>query len=281
MRRVIDEWLAPFRRPGTLILWLSLSLIAGLVGPFGTYGPLDLPLRLLLWGVALAIAMLIGALAQALVLRLPGIGPTRWSGLVVAAVLALVLTLLAAGLVPAFAGTSVPLPTQAEIAATVFFATLAIHALTRSRARFALPVALQDGDTPATAAAGPPDPPPGLPPETLPEPRLLRRLDPVVRSRLVSISVRDHYVDVVTESGRASLLMRLSDAMAETEGEAGAQIHRSHWVARHAARALERKGARLHLLLADGSRLPVSRAQRPVIDSWSLVETVPESDTTP
>ncbi len=49
-------------------------------------------------------------------------------------------------------------------------------------------------------------------------PRLFQRIAPEAHGDLISISVRDHYVDVVTSAGQASLLMRLSDAMAEADG---------------------------------------------------------------
>lgn len=284
MRRVIDEWLAPFRWPGTLIAWLSLSLIAGLVGPFGTYDLLDLRLRFLLWGGAVAAAMCLGALARAVVHALPGIRSRRWSALVVALAVTVMMTPLCAALIRAVSGTVVRPHTLAEIAATLLFASLAVCAVARGRARldrtWASPALVPLRPAIGAEPQALPDPLPETAPESPPEPRLLRRLDPPLRGRLVSISVRDHYVDVVTEAGRASLLMRLSDAMAEAEGEDGAQIHRSHWVARHAARALERTGARMVLVLADGTRLPVSRAQRPQIDSWSLAETAADPNTT-
>ena len=40
-----------------------------------------------------------------------------------------------------------------------------------------------------------------------------------------------NYVEVWTERGTHLVLMRLSDAIRETAGENGLQIHRSHWVA--------------------------------------------------
>ncbi|MEM6374550.1 MAG: hypothetical protein AAF727_17510, partial [Pseudomonadota bacterium] len=47
------------------------------------------------------------------------------------------------------------------------------------------------------------------------QPRLLNRLPAEQRGALIRISVRDHYVDIVTVQGVTSLLMRFSDAMAE------------------------------------------------------------------
>lgn len=88
-----------------------------------------------------------------------------------------------------------------------------------------------------------------------------------MQGALWAISVRDHYVDVRTSTGQASLLMRLSDAMAEAEPVEGIQVHRSHWVAWAAVAAAEREGARLFLRLQDGARIPVSRAHRPRVEA--------------
>lgn len=59
------------------------------------------------------------------------------------------------------------------------------------------------------------------------------------------------------------LLMRLADAIAETGGDTGMQVHRSHWVAYGAVEGLEReagKTPRLILVMSDGARVPVSRS---------------------
>jgi len=96
--------------------------------------------------------------------------------------------------------------------------------------------------------------------------RLMLRIDPALRGPLISISVRDHYVDVRTRSGQASLLMRLSDAISETEGVDGAQVHRSHWIAWDAVEGVEREGGNLVLRMAQGARIPVSRLHRAKVE---------------
>ncbi len=63
-----------------------------------------------------------------------------------------------------------------------------------------------------------------------------------------------------TTRGRALLLMRLRDAIAETAGVEGLQIHRSHWVARSGIAKLLRADARLVVETTAGNRLPVSRS---------------------
>jgi hypothetical protein len=97
-------------------------------------------------------------------------------------------------------------------------------------------------------------------------PRLLQRLEPCLHGRLWSITVRDHYVDIRTEKGNVSLLMRFSDAMSEAEPEPGAQVHRSHWVAWDAVERVERDGAKMRLWLRSGDAVPVSRNHRGKVD---------------
>ena len=63
-----------------------------------------------------------------------------------------------------------------------------------------------------------------------------------------------------TTKGDHLVLMRLGDAMREVGDTAGAQVHRSHWVAFDAVTACRRDGDRAILTLSDGSELPVSRA---------------------
>ncbi|MBM7068222.1 LytTR family transcriptional regulator [Actibacterium sp. 188UL27-1] len=90
-------------------------------------------------------------------------------------------------------------------------------------------------------------------------PRLVARLPLGRRGALIRLSVRDHYVDVVTDLGDATLLMRFGDALAELEGADGLQVHRSHWVAVKAVDRLIRKKGRVLLVLIDGTEVPVSR----------------------
>ena len=99
----------------------------------------------------------------------------------------------------------------------------------------------------------------------------LRRLPVEKRGRLISISVADHYVEVATSAGSALILMRLTDAMAETGDTPGLQVHRSHWVAIGEVTAARRDGARAILTLSDGRDIPVSRTYVPAVKEAGLL----------
>lgn len=89
--------------------------------------------------------------------------------------------------------------------------------------------------------------------------KLLDRLPINQRGALISLSVLDHYVEVTTSAAQTLVLMRLSDAIAETEGVTGLQVHRSHWVAVAQVQASNRAGDKAVLTMCDGRDIPVSR----------------------
>ncbi|MCS0503551.1 LytTR family DNA-binding domain-containing protein [Ancylobacter mangrovi] len=116
---------------------------------------------------------------------------------------------------------------------------------------------VQRGTAGALPAAIVPNVPPAAP--QLVESRLVQRLAPGLRGRLICLEMEDHYVRVHTERGSALLLLRLSDAMAETAPTAGRQVHRSWWVADDAVDSFVRTGRTGTLRLSNGLSTPVSQ----------------------
>jgi hypothetical protein len=102
-------------------------------------------------------------------------------------------------------------------------------------------------------------------------PAILRRLPRPERGRLLALSAQDHYTQVATDRGRALVLIRLSDAIAEASPAPGLRVHRSHWVALDAVAGARRTGDRAMLLLTDGAEIPVSRANMPAAKAAGLV----------
>ncbi len=97
--------------------------------------------------------------------------------------------------------------------------------------------------------------------------RLFDRFSDKSVKQIYRVTVRDHYVDVFTDRGTETLLMRFSDAIAELDGIKGNQVHRSHWVACAAMVRLDRSNGKYLLVLKDGSTVPVSRSFRPKIEA--------------
>jgi DNA-binding LytR/AlgR family response regulator len=102
-----------------------------------------------------------------------------------------------------------------------------------------------------------------LPPATVPD-GFADKLPLRLRAgRLLALEAEDHYLRVHTDAGSDLILLRLVDAVAETDGLDGARCHRSWWVARAAVTAVERDGARTLLGIGPALRVPVSRSYLP------------------
>lgn len=90
--------------------------------------------------------------------------------------------------------------------------------------------------------------------------KLLDRLSPGFPDRIHALGVEDHYVRVHAADRNETLLMRLRDAIAETQPLEGMQVHRGWWVARHAIADSKRDGRNLKIILVNGLEIPVSRS---------------------
>ncbi|CAM5562316.1 hypothetical protein MAUB1S_09424 [Mycolicibacterium aubagnense] len=240
-------------------LILLATAVLGVTGPFGTYERLTLLPRLAYW-LALALATFTAGYAA---IRL--VGRALFEGRAVPPVVRALVTGLAAGVpvaivVTAFdwAALSAPIP-HASSAITLFLNCALIAAA------LSLASVLIEGETSADTEPQAASTLPDAGSDTAASrqstrPPLLDRLPPPLRGRLTSLSMQDHYVEVHTDKGSTLLLMRMADAMRETEGEAGLQIHRSHWVALDAITGTARQDGKLFLKLKDGTQLPVSRS---------------------
>lgn len=93
------------------------------------------------------------------------------------------------------------------------------------------------------------------PPRTALHDRLTNSRD----GELISLSMKDHYVEVTTTAGAELVLLRFSDALGELEGARGFQLHRSHWAAATHLHGISKRGNRVWATLSDGRELPVSK----------------------
>jgi hypothetical protein len=82
---------------------------------------------------------------------------------------------------------------------------------------------------------------------------------------IVALSAEDHYVRVRTDRGQALILMNFANAVAALGPDAGVRIHRSHWVSRALAAKTTTSGSRKGIRV-DDTVLPVSRAGRKLLD---------------
>lgn len=231
------------------LLWASLSLAVGISGPFGSYSHFSFAERLLFWTPIIGLSVAVTSVVRAYVVGTLGEADTLKGTLLAAALNCAIVSppvyLLVITVLPSmFVGTS----QIWEIMLLVVTISLAICALRSAASATYVEVAkpLEEVETP---------------------PRLMRRMGPEVQGEIWAISVRDHYVDVQTSTGKASLLMRFSDAIDEVDCRPGAQVHRSHWVAWAGVGSVCREGGKVILHLKNGHQIPVSRNHREKVDA--------------
>lgn len=237
-----------FTAPRTLAALAGVVIFLAVSGPFGTYEALGFAPRLAYWAFTAPLTFALGSFTATLAARrFKGHGPAWLAPAMVAlstalavGALVLVLNWVAFGTAPT------NLPTLASLLASVFV-TAAIIALALYY-----------------AAHHTPDAPKGPPP-------LLQRLELSKRGPLLSLSVQDHYVEVVTTKGTSLILMRLSDAIKETGGDTGLQVHRSHWVALNQIDKITREGDKARITLKDGRDIPASRSYIPALKDAGLL----------
>lgn len=256
--------------PALPVIWIVASLFGVAAGPFNSLESMSFGARLVFWPTSIAVGILIGAGIRIFVRRKLGLRRFRYEAPTLAGLSALVLTaplyllVLLLAEKPNFGGFEI-----FHMAAYIFGLSMAGSIL---RHWMAPEQGRRTRSREIHAAAFPTEAPSGADPSaekalTRPAPRLLYRLEPDLRAPLIRLAVNDHYVDVVTEAGQTSLLIRLADAIAETEGAPGLQVHRSHWVAREAVRAMRKAKGRVFLEMSDGEEVPVSRTYQPRVEA--------------
>ncbi len=224
-----------------------LGLILALVGPFGTYSDLRLDARLFYW---LSISMLNGVQILFALAFVRWLARGRWPITAIAAASAVLAS------IPATIEVTVleyALRQPALLNPLFFFPEVLLLTTAITVPIVLLRARLQAQEAALAAASQPvPGGPKG---ETL-----LKRLKPEAQGELLALQMEDHYLRIHTSAGNDLILHRLSDALAEVAGLDGRQVHRSYWVARSAVRGVEREGRRMVLVLKNGLKVPVSRA---------------------
>lgn len=278
-----------FWSPAPYLCWVALTVFFAVSGPFDTYLRFAIPTRAMYFAVLIGAYIAWGVAARGVIQsRFPRMG--FWpASLIVAIVSAVILPWPTLRFTAFMAGGYGPnMPTFMHLSWMMFVIALSVAAV-RWGVTYGFPMEVP-ASAPASGAFAVPDlatavtPLPMTYPVVEPsglatiakaeqailtapkQPRLFDRLPAGDADSLIRLSARNHYVDVVTDKGTSSVLMRLSDAIAELAGVDGLRVHRSHWVAARAVKGHERKGDKRLLILADGARIPVSRTlQRDVV----------------
>lgn len=230
------------------------SLVAGLVGPFGTFEAMPVVPRIGYWAAIVVATAAVGTLCVSTLdalLRphLPAVLAALVAGLVTGVPIALVVTAINLVLF----GPDMTLADVLWLAAYTSPVCAAVALLHSVLQRPAPPPQTPSGD----ARPAPP--------------ALLERLPHDRRGTLLHLAVADHYVDVTTDKGTTLVLIRLADAIRETTPEPGLQVHRSHWVALGAVTRGFRQDGKPVLQLSTGTIVPVSRTHLGAVKAAGLL----------
>lgn len=266
LQLALREIRAHFANPRLLGSVFIVGLLLGIAGPFDTSATLPVPQRLVYWLAVAGLTYFVGFATSRIVAQLFRLSIARaWLRVVmVGAITGAPITLVVLGLNVITFGAHwqeaiAPLTLFIDVTlASIGIAAMAEIIAASLRPVAALPPAEETaaGAAPAQAAA----PASGQAADDRRLPAILERLPLPLRGALWALVVKDHYVEVWTARGTHLVLMRLSDAIRETEGEAGLQIHRSHWVALGAVRRTLKADGKPMVELPDGRRLPISRS---------------------
>lgn len=237
--------------PLLLVLWLFGSLFCIASGPFGTQVSFELWERAVYWPLVVGLSILVGGAVRAFVhgvLYVPNpVFQQIWVSVLVSVILSPMLVWLAA----VFVGPGEQTPGLFRMFGYVLMVSGVISAIV-------LAVAAQQSSSATEESV------------ELGGARLMTRISPDLRAPIQRMQVRDHYVEVVTGKGREMLLIRFADALSEVASAEGMQVHRSHWVAREAMTGIARDRGRIHLLLNDGTEVPVSRTYLSAVEALGL-----------
>ena len=239
--------------PAPVAIWLIGSMSVSLAGPFGTFEALPYLLRLGYWGRVIGLSIIIGASVRVFSQsRVPADEPIKQdllSIVTMTVVFSPIVFLLTILLLPPYQ--AVP-PNIAEVVSYVAAISIAVFVIRR------LIPGIEDVSYLTEPVAKP-------------VPQLMRRLPDDFDGPILRLSVRDHFVEVVTPRQTVTIRMRFCDAINEMDGIYGYCTHRSHWVVADAVEAVEQNGAKTTLRLVNGDVVPVSRKYRENLKEVGLI----------
>ncbi len=254
MKNFVMKFVASVMWPMRLVLFLGISTVVGVIGPFGTFGLLELPSRLIYWGIIVFISY---ALISFLRFLVKNIFPNLSFGLVDLGAVFL-LSLALPSFILMISKPFIPAGPNGyedswKLPFFVFFVGILVMFV-----RYTISVATRGQGRHVSSAL---------------TPRLFDRIPVAPHGKVLQISAKNHHIKVRTTQGVCEIRMRLADAIKEMEGVDGVRTHRSHWVAISAVsgHGSNGKSGTSFLILIDGTRVPVSRKFEPEVEKLGLL----------
>lgn len=269
LRKVFADVRAELSSPTCCVSWAAATLILSLIAPFNMAETTSFVGRLIYWffliGAALSIAVTLISSFNRLFPSLKMIYALPLIALIFAITFTPLIYLANYILFPNRLESLSTFPEMLGFVLLVFLCMTAVITVIRKQY-------VSKEPEPAKIAPFEPSSLLSSVPEPSPQPQLVKRLEyPLNGARIIRLSMQDHYVEVHTDHGSQLILMRMSDAIAELDGVAGLQVHRSHWVALDAVTGNKREKGRLYVLTNDGAAVPVSRSFTPDVREAGLV----------
>jgi hypothetical protein len=107
--------------------------------------------------------------------------------------------------------------------------------------------------------------------ETMKTNNFIKRLPLKLGNDLICFSMEDHYLQVYTEKGNHMMLLRMKDALVELKDYKGLQVHRSWWVAIDAVTDVKKQARKTILVMKNNIEVPVSQKYLTIIKEAGLV----------
>lgn len=235
VRGVLKEIVTPLLP----IIWLAVTAVVSLAGPFGMFNTVPLWFRIAYWAPMIAVTIVV-AIALRIFCRTV-VGTTddwKEDALVVAP-----LSIVIGQMVVLVNGYFWP---GEFLVSALFVSTLSVligGCVCLMRRFFQHQKMVSDSPTQRD--------------------RLLDRMTVNDAVRLVRISSDNHHIRILTTDGKEHrLLMRLRDAVGEVDVEPGMLVHRSHWVATSAISRVVETGGREAVELSSGETVPIGPKNR-------------------
>ncbi|NHQ75931.1 LytTR family transcriptional regulator [Roseovarius gahaiensis] len=259
IRAVFAQTYATIFSPLTFFIWAISIVLATTAGPFGSYEAMHWPLRLTYWLLIVTMGIVFGYAVRALAVIVVGFARPVLFDIFASVTMGLTFGPVVWMIRKAFQPANIDFPVQLpDVMLNTFLISVAVFVVRRQICQTE-PGAylLNDGGFVGSAQD---------------KPRLLRRLSEDQRGQVLRLTAKDHYVDIVSDKGTATIRMRLADAIDEMEPVEGYCVHRSHWVARTGIVGVERENPhKLFVVLSNGDRVPLSRKYRPSLEKAGII----------
>ena len=86
-------------------------------------------------------------------------------------------------------------------------------------------------------------------------------------SEIILLRAQDHYVDVITDSGKTMIRSRMGDFIAQLSDDEGTSPHRSYWVSWRKIEKVEMTPDYAALTMNDGSVVPIAKSKKSAIEN--------------